>query len=161
MSSSYRASRIAFPLPLFLWPGVRHPRFASARVPHTTKGSAASPMVGEYVYVGSELLRTPCTRLSGKSEYVPLRGPTRLWNGATWHYFGRFALTKYELSDPHTEFPDSLWKRNSPKFVWKVRRTLVFGVHRMSLVWHHVNQRDRKRPTRCVWRHGNPKIEIR
>jgi hypothetical protein len=39
-----------------------------------------------------------------------------LQNDAKWHLFGRFALPKNAPFDPHSDFPDSLWKGNSPKF---------------------------------------------
>jgi hypothetical protein len=55
-------------------------------------------------------------RLSGNSEYAPLRGPTILWNRTRGHHFGRFALPKNASSGPSGYFPDSLWKGNSQKF---------------------------------------------
>ena len=46
-------------------------------------------------------------RMSGKSERAPFRGPLSLQNDAKWHHFGRFALLKNALFDPHSDFPDS------------------------------------------------------
>jgi hypothetical protein len=42
--------------------------------------------------------------------------PLSLQNGAKWRLFGRFALPRNVRSGPHSDFPDSLWKVNSPKF---------------------------------------------
>jgi hypothetical protein len=57
----------------------------------------------------SKMAKVQLQRLSGNSyTRAPIRGPLILRNAAKWHPFGRFALPKNALFEPHSEFPDSL-----------------------------------------------------
>src|SRR5215204_188713 len=87
---------------------VRHRRGLHLRGYDADHGEAVSQCLG--------LSRQSLERLSGNSARASLRGPTRLPNGANEHLFRRLASPKEARSDPHSDFPDGLWKGYSPKF---------------------------------------------
>src|ERR671920_158102 len=77
-------------------------------------------MVDTWWHLSKALRRCLCTesrretvwKVRAGSISWPLEPPERCEMAP----FGRFALPKNAPFDPHSDFPDSLWKVNSPKF---------------------------------------------